>query len=217
MKTMWDMLLYPYQEPAFLLFTFGWTNPMEVGAFTQANPTATWATSNSVNVAPNTVDIRDVTGGTDLVLNTVNDGVEALTVAPITKATASSHTFRISAEDIKGTTISRDYSVNWQWRRFWGEDLAEGPHTTEGPIEALRASDLATSFAGLYSFEALSSGYKVIAYPAAWGTATSFPVMRMETPGCLRSWEKREPHQQPQPGSTESRQPERAPPTTSMQ
>jgi len=174
MKELWDLLLYPYQVPAFTLFTFSWPSTLEVGESTPANPTATWNTSNSGNVAPNSVDIVDVTGSADLVLNTANDNTEALTLAPILKNSATSHTFRISAQDVQSTTVSRDYSVRWQWRRFWGEDLSAGPYPNETPIEALRASGLSATFGGTYSFNALVAGYKVIAYPSLMGTATTF-------------------------------------------
>ena len=173
MQQMWDALLYPYQAPAFTSFVMsGQATTLEVGDSTAVDPTFTWGTSNSGNVSPNTLRITDVTGGGTLLAdNLANDGSEAVTLAAITKTSAASHVFRIRGTNTNTDFFTRDFTVNWLWRRFYGEDTDAGP-LAEADIEALRVSGLASGFAGTYSF--VGGGYKYLAYPIAFGTATTF-------------------------------------------
>jgi hypothetical protein len=96
-------LLYPYQYPSFSAFEMsGQASPIEVGASLLANPTFTWATINPSSVAVNSIDILNITDGTTLVSGTANDGSQAVTLAAITKTTATSHVFRIRGSDTPG-------------------------------------------------------------------------------------------------------------------
>lgn len=173
MQQMWDALLYPYQYPAFTSFVMsGQATTLEVGDSTLVDPTFTWATSNASNVSPNTLRITDVTGGSTILAdNLANDGTEAVTLAAISKNSAASHVFRIRGTNTHTDFFTRDFTVSWLWRRFYGEDTDAGP-LAESDIEGLRVSALASGFAGTYSFAA--GGYKYIAYPTAFGTATTF-------------------------------------------
>lgn len=165
-----DALLYPYQEPAFTTFTNGEATTFEVGDVLPANSTFTWSTTYSSNVATNSITIRNVTDGVNLVTSSANDGTEATTHGAITYASQDSHTFRISALNTQGDTLSRDLIHYWRWRLYYGESVTTP--LAEADIEALRASMLTSSFARTYSF--LGGGYKYICYPSSFGTATSF-------------------------------------------
>jgi hypothetical protein len=168
-----DGLLYPYQYPAFSAFAMsGQSSPIEVGAATLLNPTFTWTTTNPSNVAPNTVDILDVTGSATLVSNTANDGTQAVTLAAVTKLTATSHVFRVRADDTRANTFQRDATYVWQWRSFYGESASAS--LDEAGVEGLRANALAGGFAGTYVFVEDELKYKYIAYAAALGLATTF-------------------------------------------
>lgn len=171
-ETVLQNLLYPYQAPSFTAFSIsGQTTPLEVGASVVGGSRSfTWGTSNSSNIAANTVTIRDATNSVVLATATANDNSEALTITPVAKTAAGSHVWRISATSTNAQTFSRDYTVTWQWRRFHGEQGNASLTSTE--IQALRVSALSASFAGNYSFNA--GGYKYIAYPTLFGTATSF-------------------------------------------
>lgn len=171
-ETVLQSLLYPFQVPAFTAFTLsGQTSPIEVGSSVAAGArTFTWTTSNSANIKPNLITIADTTGGLQLVSNTGNDGTETISISAVTKLTATSHTWNIQSQDTQNTVFSRNYTVNWQWRRYFGESVSST--LNEAAVKALRVSGLITGFAGTYAFNA--GGYKYIAYPALFGTATAF-------------------------------------------
>lgn len=175
MSEMFDGLLYPYQAPAFTAFAIsGQTTPLEVGASIATNRTFTWATSNSANVVANQISLVDVTGGgITIASGLANDGIEATSypAAPIQKTSATTHTFQINGLNSHAETFSGLYAVTWQWKKFYGESVNAGP-LTEVNIEALRVGGLSSVFAGTYAFN--GGGYKYIAYPASFGTATTF-------------------------------------------
>ena len=163
-------LLYPYQAPAFSSFGFSQTSPIEVGITISGTKTFTWGTTNSGNVSPNTLVIRDVTGAADLATGLANDGTESLGIGTVQKTSAASHVWRITGTNTQSDTFTRDQTVTWQWKRFYGESVTTP--LDESGIEGLRVGGLASSFAGTYSFSA--GGYKYLCYPTVFGTATSF-------------------------------------------
>lgn len=172
-ETVLQNLLYPYQAPAFTSFALSsQTTPLEVGSsVTGGARTFTWTTSNSSNVATNTISIIDVTGSnTTLASNLANSGSTSLTLAAVTKVTASTHQWRIQATNTQSTAFSSTYTVTWQWRRFFGESGNTTLASTE--VQTLRVNALSSTLAGTYTFNA--GGYKYIAYPTSFGTATSF-------------------------------------------
>jgi hypothetical protein len=166
-----DTLFYPYQAPAFTSFSFSQTSPLEVGATIAAGTKSfTWATSNSANVEADTIGIVDVTGGGTLLSSGANDGTEALAVGAITKTSATGHTWRISATNTNAGAFTRDFTVSWQWRRYYGESVTDT--ADESLIEGLRVSGLSSNFTGTFAF--LGGGYKWICYPTVWGLKTTF-------------------------------------------
>ncbi len=178
-------LLYPYQSPAFTSFSFNQTTPIEVGnSIVAGTKTFSWATSNSANVQPNTVDIEDVTNATVLADNIANDGSENIAIGSITKTSATSHTWRISALNTNSVSFNRTFSVAWQWRIYYGESLSGT--LNESLIESLRVNTLSATANGDYSF--LGGGYKYLCYPTAMGLRTTFTDqltklnVAMETP-----------------------------------
>lgn len=168
-----DMLLYPYQTPAFTSFGFTQTSPIEVGTILAAGTkTFTWATSNPTNVTVNSINIQDVTGGASLITGTANDGSEALPIAEATRSTEGAYTWRISATNTKAQTFTRDFSVNWQFKIYYGE-------STNGALDAagilgLRVNTLKASSGvnGTYAFS--TGGYKYFCYPSSFGTKVNF-------------------------------------------
>jgi hypothetical protein len=158
-----------FLAPAFTSFSISQPSPIEVGATISGLKTFTWATSESANVEPDTISIEDsVVLGSGL----SNDGTEDLTITTQTLTSAGSQTFIIRGEDTQGGNFSRNTSVVWQWRRYYGKDASTGP-LNETQIEALPNTGLASGFSGNYSFPA-GAGYAYFAFPMAWGTATTF-------------------------------------------
>lgn len=172
LETVLQNLLYPYQLPAFSSFTMsGQATPIEVGASVSGGShTFTWGTTNSANVSANSITIVDTTSSTTLATNIANNGTSTVTLSSITKSTPTSETWRITGTNTNAVAFSSTFTVNWQWKRFYGESLSTT--LVAGDVQALRINGLATAFAGTYAFNA--GGYKYLAYPTSFGTASSF-------------------------------------------
>jgi len=174
LQHMFDGLLYPYQLPSFSAFAIdGQSVLLEVGAEIAINRTFTWSTINSGNVEVNSIDLIDVTGGSVVIASSIaNDGTQATSypAAAITKASPATHVFQIDGQNTNLDAFSRTFTVTWQWLRFYGVSANAGP-IIETDIEAL-SSELSATLASTYVFG--TGGYKYIAYPASFGTASSF-------------------------------------------
>lgn len=172
MQQMWDALLYPYQVPAFSSFSIsGQSTTLEVGAgVTAGSKTFAWATSNSGNITVNSLAISDVTGAAALASGLANDGSEAISISEVVKTSATSHVWRITGTNTQAGSFTRDFTVSWRWRLYYGESTA----TTldEAAIEALRVNALAAGANAAYAFNA--GGYKWLCYPTAFGLKTTF-------------------------------------------
>lgn len=170
---LWERLLVPFLSPAFTSFIIsGQATTIEVGASISGTKTFTWATSNSGNVATNTVIIRDETGASDLTTGQANDGTEAVGVGTVTKTTPSSHVWRIKATDTNpggGVQFQRDFTVSWMWRKHWGTSTNATLNAAQ--ILALASSALDNDFAGTLPFAA--GGYKYIVYDDSLGSPTA--------------------------------------------
>lgn len=164
-------LLYPYQAPSFFSFNMiGVSSVIEVGDSVPANRTFQWGATNNQNIKTSTVSILDITNNTTLKSNIDNDAQESVILAAISKTVATNHTFRIQAINSKNTTFSRDFSINWQFKRYRGESVLTS--LVQSDIKSLRANEFANGYSGTYAFN--GGGYKYIAYPSSFGTATVF-------------------------------------------
>ena len=173
MSDMFDALLYPYQYPAFSSFAItGQGQTLEVGATTNANPSFTWALTNSSNVVNDTINIYDTTTAEHLVTNHNSTGPAAVTHAGITLSSAGAHVYTITCENTKLGTFTLTFVITAYWRRYYGES-ASSPHN-EAEVKALRVSGLASSYAATYVFSTAASEYKWICYPSSWGTPSTF-------------------------------------------
>jgi hypothetical protein len=171
-----DMLLYPYQSPAFTSFSISSLggasavgNTLEVGDSISSNRTFTWGTSNSSNINANSISIIDQTNATTIVSGLSNDGTESVTYGSITKTSATSHVFRVEGTDTQSSTFSSTYTVNWRHKRWWGTD--PNASFVSANILGLDNSEFSTSRAKSFTIDG-NGEYIYYAYPAAWGTAT---------------------------------------------
>lgn len=167
-----NRLFYPYQDPAFSSFSIsGQVNPIEVGGQILATITFLWGTTNPANVVPNSLAIRDQTGGVNLATGLANDGTEVVAMgAPIQKTVPASHVFRITGQSTKPGSFLRDSTYNWYWRLYSGTNVS--PTLTEAQIEALANSLLTGTFTRTYNFA--GGGYKYVCYPSSFGWATTW-------------------------------------------
>lgn len=158
-------LFYPYLVPQFTAFNIsGQSISLEVGAtIASGSKTFTWSTSNSGNIATNTIRITNVTGGNVIMLNnSPNDGSQAVNLpGAITKSTIANHTFAIRATRTNGSYLTRNLTIAWTFRNFYGTSI--NPTLTEAQIEALTSSYLGTTVAGTYAYA--GGGYKYFVIP----------------------------------------------------
>ncbi len=171
---MFDRLLYPYQSPAFTAFSMSaQTTTLEVGTtIAAATRSFEWTSSNSANISPNTIAIYDWTNSTTVPITSSlpNVSPKNAIISAVTKTTATSHVYRISGSNTQNTGFSRDYTINWRWRMYWG--TGSFASATENDIEGLISSSLVTNSTGNFTFGA--GGYKYIAYPTVFGLKSSF-------------------------------------------
>ena len=175
LQSMFDGLLYPYQQPSFSSFSVPFsTQDIEVGSTLNINGNYTWAFSNASNVEPNTLDIKRGTSLNSLNVEMVNN---TSTTSPYSASgfnnlsfnTAQAQHFKVFAEDINGNNISRSRSVNWRYRVYWGTSSSET--LDESGIEGLANNSLKSNITGDYDFAA--GDYKYFAWPTAMGSPTA--------------------------------------------
>jgi hypothetical protein len=174
-----DKLLFPYQAPVFTSFVLSGYSTLEVGdSITAGSQTFNWSTSNSSNVEANTLDIIDVTNGnTALATDIANDGSEVVTLPLINKTTATSHVFRVQAENTNTVLFNRNYTVNWRHKRYWGThpDLSA---PSDGEILAADAAGVGSgkefSTTRVQTRNNINGGGNHIffAFPTSFGTPT---------------------------------------------
>jgi hypothetical protein len=173
-----EAILVPFLYPAFSSFAFtGVSTTQEVGASVTGTVTATWATSNSGNVATNSIDIDDVGNTVNLVTGTANDGSQSVTLTTVTKTSVASHVWRITGTNTHPTSpadFTRDLTINWYWRRYVG--TSTNATLSEADIEALATQAVASGFAATYSFAA--GGYKYMVWDDSLGSPTALTGFR---------------------------------------
>jgi len=167
LQDMWDMLLYPYQFPAFTSFSIqGQSTTLEVGqAVIGGIKTFLWNTSNQENIVDG--DIKILQEFAVLVSGSANDGSETLDIgSDITKTSASSQRWTIETHNTNIELFSRNFNVYWRWRVYYGNDI--NPVLTSPEVLSLDNNLLSGSYSRIYSFPA-QQGYKYICYPAYYG------------------------------------------------
>lgn len=184
-QELFTRLLYPYLNPTFTGFYInGQSSVLEVGDTVPASKQFIWSTSNSANVLAGSIELRDITSNTVMASGITNLGAYLVNTTDITRLNATSYTWRITGENTKSSFFTRDYSVTWRWRIYYGESNSDT--LDESSIKALRVNNLATSYTGNYGMN--SGGYKYIAIPSSFGVPTQFKDalsgfgIAMETP-----------------------------------
>ncbi len=194
-----------FNAPAFTAFGIsGQSTPIEVGATIAAgSKTFTWSTSNSINVAPNSISIVDTTASTVLAAGLANTGSDAITIAAIsnilpaiqtwTKRCITAHWFECSdAITIAAITNILPATQTWtisaldtQAGAFsdtfsvaWDWRVYAGDSVnatlTANQIKALTPnSALQAGFAGTYTINQ-TTDYAYFCYPDSMGSVASF-------------------------------------------
>ena len=172
MQEMWDLLLYPYQYPAFTLYTFAThTGTIEIGhSFT--GDTALWAISNPASVSANTISIYGYNITT--LINLANSGTYPVTFSPTVTRTSGDgigiRTWNISAKNTKNQTFTDSFSIRWDWMFYWGASPITGLTGVE--ITGLTSSNLYSDYPRTYSFGQYD--YKYLCFADVYGGPTNF-------------------------------------------
>ena len=173
LEQLFNNLLYPYQYPAVSTFSIsGQSTTLEVGDSVPGGTHAfIWNLTNDVNVTANSITIEDITNGIVFGSAYANDNNETIDIGnAVTKTTATSNTWKLSAQNTKGQTISRNFNVYWKWRTFYGTSANES--LTEQEIKNLISTSLDSNFSG--NKTVAGGDYKYFAYPTSFGLKNNF-------------------------------------------
>lgn len=137
-----------YIVPTLSSFTItGQPTSVEVGTTLSGSKTFTWVYTANSGTIP-LVDILDVTAGTALVTNTVNDGSDSTTIASISlNSSGANRRWRLSGEDTTENTIetSNIFTVTSYFRRFWGP-VTSLPSGSDATVNRNYANNLSSAF-----------------------------------------------------------------------
>ena len=173
LEQLFTNLLYPYQYPAVSAFSIqDQDTVIEVGDQVAGGPrTFLWNISNDLNVAVNSVTIQDITNSIVYGTDFANDDSQLIDIGDsVVKNNSEINTWRISAQNTRGQTISRNLNINWRWRTYYGTSDSES--LTEEQIKSLVSSSLDANFTG--NKPVAGGGYKYFAYPVSFGLKNNF-------------------------------------------
>lgn len=175
LQYMFDTLLYPYLNPTFSSFSIaGQSTSLEVGNTVAGGArTFNWGMTYSGNIKPNTIKIKNI--NTNQIISTpasgmTNDGTEVISISSVTRTTAGSQTWTIYATTKKNVTISRNFSVTWYNRIYYGTSSLTA--LTANDITGLTSTNLASTSLGTFAYAA--GDYKYFCIPTALNNPSLF-------------------------------------------
>jgi hypothetical protein len=178
-----QQVFFGFIPPVFTSFLIvGEATSVEVGTTVGGTKSFSFSISRPANVAPNTLDIVDVTTATALASNIAVTSPVSVIVPSFTFNTQGSHSFRARADNTGVPSAqfqSALFTINAYWLKHWGTS----PNTTltENQVEALSSVSLAVSKAGDLSFG--TGGYKWFAIPKYLGGPAATTGIRDKSNG----------------------------------
>jgi hypothetical protein len=145
-QEVWDLLLYPYEEPAFSSFSVSPTLPtFELGqSVTAGTKTYSWGIQDSQNLSAGTISIIEYTGTSQF--RTISNGLTGTSKSITTTSPTFSSTtpttqliYTISAYDTRSNLFTRSINGNWRYRWYYGKYSG----TTITPLEITGLTDTA--------------------------------------------------------------------------
>lgn len=141
-------ILYPYQSPTFASFSINsQVTTLELGqevSSSGTNKTFAWSLTNLANIS--TIDgfnIVDTTASQTLASVILPNSTTSRTITipyQIVRTTnGATYTFTISSKDTRNNTFSRQYSITWRPRIFYGVSALTSL-TSNAQVEALAVS-----------------------------------------------------------------------------
>lgn len=128
MQQMWDNLMYPFIPPAFSSFSIsGQSTLIEVGVALAGLRTFLWGTTQSANVQPNSLAIRDVTANVLLASSLPNTGSHAVSIGTIVNTSPISQSWRGEGVNTQsGSFQSGNFNVSSIYPIFYGKVASGG-------------------------------------------------------------------------------------------
>jgi len=146
-----EEMVITYLSPAFSSFSLsGYVSIVEVGTTLSGNRTFTWATSNSGNVQPSSVKIRDNTATSYLATGLTSSGV-LLTGITTIQLNNNGETQSWRAEGVNTNLVgfnSSNVVTTGRYYRFYGPDSSQP--TNSAQVRALPSSAFQTSNANTF-------------------------------------------------------------------
>ncbi len=172
-----DELFFPFLKPVFSSFKINSQSTLlEVGnTVVSGSKTFSWGTTNSSFVSPNTITIKDVTGG-NVIISTptsgmTNDGSEIISIGSVTKTTPAQHRWQIRAVRTNASAFARNFNVNWRWRVYYGTSALTG--LTSAQITGLTSSQLDTTIIN-DDWSYVAGDYKYLCIPSTFSSPSLF-------------------------------------------
>jgi len=109
-----------FLSPSFSSFSMGVTALVEVGTTLSGLKTASWGTSQSANVATNSIEISQTSPSSVLATGLANDGSESIDIGTIQRTSEGTFTWRIELTNTQGSTTSRTTLSRWSYIQFYG-------------------------------------------------------------------------------------------------
>jgi hypothetical protein len=130
------------------------------------NYTFSWSTSNIANVKPASIVCNGVTG-------LDNDGSDVQMLSSYSSGTAASRVFTITGTNTKDVTFTRNASVNWSLRRYFG--VSASTELDDTGIKAL-SSEFSANRIKSITYDCTGGRYFYFAYPASFGDLNNTKV-----------------------------------------
>ena len=109
-----------FLSPSFSSFSMGVTALVEVGTTLSGLKNASWGTSQSANVATNSIEISQTSPSSVLATGLANDGSESIDIGTIQRTSEGTFTWRIELTNIQGSTTSKTTLSRWSYIQFYG-------------------------------------------------------------------------------------------------
>jgi hypothetical protein len=111
-----------FLSPSFSSFSMGVTALVEVGTILSGLKNASWGTSQSANVATNSIEISQTSPSSVLATGLANDGSESIDIGTIQRTSEGTFTWKIelTSTNTQGSTASRTTLSRWSYIQFYG-------------------------------------------------------------------------------------------------
>jgi hypothetical protein len=122
-----EKMIFTYQSPSFSSFSIvGQSQLIEVGTALSGNKSFTWSTSNSSNVQPNSIRLRNVTSNGLIASGLTNDGNETVNIGMIPNTAPINQVFRAEGINTNGVQFnSGTVTILSLYPYFYGRSVTQ--------------------------------------------------------------------------------------------